>query len=634
MKDQILWIGSSWFKCLLMGFVVCQARLLFAADEVDFDKLVRIAERYDCPQPNETDDLIVGWDGSWRTIGQSNSRDAGIYRPGFVINGHSGKEVKVLMGFAKVTAKSRKTIPATRQFTLESPDERRDGFTILHNHLSSFETSVQLARMGKKDLANKLWVKFSASEYVDGGHAQEGVREMLPNPDLLLARSIFEYYKQKTLEPGCNWKDIANALDKLRSEFPTLFSAAKQDYNENYRNQFVEDLKLTVTAIEPMNGTVEERLLTWANTTGDMRHLGFYDSHNVQADQPVREIFLRGAEAIKPMVDLVGDRRLTLHVRPAVDNAREYRLRVGDLAEMLLREISGASSPVKNEWITQKPDIWLDWIANTDLTDETGFLESAAFDVRSGTTHEVPIRVMEHRHPERFIKLVETVSKNAKRYTYCHYVTDAIRDSSTISVAEKSRLLSMMSEQLPDQQKRTAVQALAYVNKDMTADLVLPLIKKIPKDVNEPYWTSEAAALTHVVMQLDDIKIWREYLQAAKNASVGLRMEMMEPMNYSYIGETNLDFRLAFLSSFLADETVRNQDADPQKYTGPCAAFTFKKISVRNYVAMTLASLILKTDDYPDDSWTPDKWEILRKEVQLQLAKRNLPDISPESIDK
>jgi hypothetical protein len=107
-------------------------------------------------------------------------------------------------------------------------------------------------------------------------------------------------------------------------------------------------------------------------------------------------------------------------------------------------------------------------------------------------------------------------------------------------------------------------------------------------------------------------------------------MEMMNPLNCSYIGTTNLDFRLAFLSSFLEDEAIRNCDREDPKFEGPCAAFTFARISVRDFVTMQLASLILETDDYPDDSWTESQWDELRKQVQAQLAKRNLPDLSSD----
>jgi len=131
------------FISIPLLFLICQTNLTVASDEMDFDKLVDIARRYNCPQPQESNQLVIGWGGSWRSIGQSNSQDAGIYRPAFVLE-KAGKTTNVLMGFATASCKSRKNIPATRDFILSSPDEGEDGYTISHNHVSSFETCIQL----------------------------------------------------------------------------------------------------------------------------------------------------------------------------------------------------------------------------------------------------------------------------------------------------------------------------------------------------------------------------------------------------------------------------------------------------------------------------------------------------------
>ena len=148
------------FNFIVLLLLSSSVSSIFANDHLDFEKLIDLASRYDCPQPSETDKLVVGWEGSWRQIGNSNSKLAGIYRPAFIKRKISNTATQVLMGFATVTCESRKTIPSTREFTLTSPKEERDGFSISHNHISSFESCIQLARRGERDLANKLWIKF------------------------------------------------------------------------------------------------------------------------------------------------------------------------------------------------------------------------------------------------------------------------------------------------------------------------------------------------------------------------------------------------------------------------------------------------------------------------------------------
>jgi hypothetical protein len=126
-------------------------------------------------------------------------------------------------------------------------------------------------------------------------------------------------------------------------------------------------------------------------------------------------------------------------------------------------------------------------------------------------------------------------------------------------------------------------------------------------------------------MQLDDMAIWRTYLRAAKRSAIGLRMEMMNPMDYYYIGTKNRNLRLAFLAAFLNDEAVRRTDTS-EKFRGPCAGFTFHKMAVRDFAAMKIAS-ILGLEDSPDEFWTPAQWNELRKKVKEKLATEKLPNL-------
>ena len=367
-------------------------------------------------------------------------------------------------------------------------------------------------------------------------------------------------------------------------------------------------------------------MVRWGNTDGDMRHLGYFDSRNLVDDAPAREIFYHGTDVIKDLLKLVDDRRLSVQVRPAIMNAPPYRKRVGDLAKNFLWDMAGATLPKTNGW-RGDPHEWTKWAEQCDFDDEAAFLRKAAFNEETGEAYEVPLRILDVRYPEQFIKFCETIGAKVTNKTYCHYFTDTIGDSK-MPIDEKRRLLTLLSKQLPEKQKRYPVQALGKIDGASSAKLVLPMILKIPQDVDEPYWTSESARLTHVVMEIDDIEVWKAYLTAAKKASVGLRMEMMNPMNYSYISGKQTKLRLAFLAEFLDDETVRDKSVNSKNFEGPSAGFTFPKISVQNFVAMKLASLLIKEHDRPDLSWTAERWSALREEVRKELAQQDLPNLT------
>jgi hypothetical protein len=170
------------------------------------------------------------------------------------------------------------------------------------------------------------------------------------------------------------------------------------------------------------------------------------------------------------------------------------------------------------------------------------------------------------------------------------------------------------------------LQNLAKLDGKKCAEILKPVLEKMPKDSEGPYWLCPEARFTHVVMQLEEDGIWLQYLRLVKQCSVGLRMEMMKPMNYTHIRNKNRDRRLAFLAAFLGDETVRDESANPDKFKGPCAASIISRIAVRDVAAMQIAS-ILDFEESPDEFWDSGQWSKLREKVRVKLAGERLPNL-------
>jgi hypothetical protein len=156
------------------------------------------------------------------------------------------------------------------------------------------------------------------------------------------------------------------------------------------------------------------------------------------------------------------------------------------------------------------------------------------------------------------------------------------------------------------------------------AELLLPLLKKLPPDSDGAYWTSPEADFRYVVMELEDDEVWREFQRAAQRSSVGLRLEMIGSGCSCGTPPKNRGRRIAFLAAYLNDATVRTMGQS--KYYGPCTAFTFKKIEVRDVAAMELAYLF-DIDEKPTDSWTADQWQAFRGQVRERLAREKLPNL-------
>lgn len=293
----------------------------------------------------------------------------------------------------------------------------------------------------------------------------------------------------------------------------------------------------------------------------------------------------------------------------------EERLRRGDLAKALLADMTGARGPAGAAALKDQPE------------SEVEFFTKAAVDLKEGKIsnfHPVPLWILGEKHPASLSQLCGQVPSKATKDAQLFTLSMAVLQSQ-LAPADKSAALGVLAERLDgDPRLRAALQPLSQVDGPRCATLLRPVLARLPKDVEEPYWTSEAASWTHVVMRLEDDEIWKAYLTAARNAAVGLRMEMMNSMNYSYVKDKNRQRRLGFLAAFLDDETVRDPSVDSFKYEGPCAAFTFKKIEVRAFVAMKIGS-ILGVEADPTEFWTAKDWASFRARVREALTKEKLP---------
>ena len=182
------------FTALVLA--VCNWSLLAACEDPDFDELAKIAERYACPQPKENDELIICLVSS-TPFGPIEPQESGIYEPAFFVEAGDKNGILVLNGFSERICRSDRKIPATRKFFINHREASRQGYIIQSNALSTFETAVQLARLGKRDVALSLWREFSTSTYIDGGHPHEGIGKLV-------------------IRPTCCWLDVFSNITKTK----------------------------------------------------------------------------------------------------------------------------------------------------------------------------------------------------------------------------------------------------------------------------------------------------------------------------------------------------------------------------------------------------------------------------------
>jgi hypothetical protein len=120
------------------------------------------------------------------------------------------------------------------------------------------------------------------------------------------------------------------------------------------------------------------------------------------------------------------------------------------------------------------------------------------------------------------------------------------------------------------------------------------------------------------MMAIDDQRPWQALLRAARRANVGLRMAMLDTIDYRDAGERQRKRRLAFLAAFLDDGSVREVKWDSKRYEG--AWSTFPRLEVRDLAAIKIGSILdLEFDPQPD--WRPEQWGEFRSRVRRALCR-------------
>ena len=590
------------------------------AKPLDAKPLVEIAKRHHLPMPPDDARLVLAHTESWRGLGSSStSRDPGIYSPAYLLKEEANGNINILRGAERETLQARNNRePLWRPFSTAEVTPQLGGHVSDFARLSAFVCAVQTAARGDTDTAQAIWLRFSAAEWWSDCQVDEDIPGQLRNQHVLLGRCIFDHLRNALLEAGVDRNDIHVRMTALLKDFPKL--------NTGLRRTLFEDLTTTINALPPKTGSVEALLLDWASRPSTMRHLGMYSDHTQTADAPAREIIARGLDAVPELIALLNDRRVTAHEQPAFMRAPARIKRVGELARQIVRQIAGDQAAFPR--YGDDTAAIVAWWEKARTRDEAAALLEGVFR-RDGEkiigVNEGPVRIVASKFAEKLPALCDEFAAHATPDAQPYALAEALAESN-LPREGRVQQLSKFAERGSLEHKRCVLQNLAKLDQQACSALLLPILGQLPSDATGPYWTSPEPGFTHVVVQLEDDKVWRAYLGAAKRSSVGLRMEMINPMDYCYIGKKNLARRLAFLSAFLDDNAVREMSGEKGQFEGPCAGFTIPRLAVRDLAAMKLASL-LGMKETPDEFWTNDQWADLRRKVKEQLKDQKLPEL-------
>ncbi len=590
---------------------------------LDADRLVGIAVQHELPLPTKGCQIVLAHGGGGSRY-FNGKRSPSCYLPAYLVEECKDGSAFMLVGCERIKVKPPFSgEPVWHPFETcqqkNAPDLRWQAY---FGHPDSFVCAVQTAATGDYKTAQIIWRRFLKEIDSLWHESINGIEvTQIPNSqDQFLAACLYSHLVRTLTQEPSAWDQVFSKMGRLFYEYPSL--------KKGTRERLYNDLQTTVTNLPPQAGSVEELLVRWSKyptKAGRRRVFGCCCWERGVEDDPARQIVYRGYAAMPELIGLLGDRRVTAHYYPGDGYYPDEIQRLGDLACELAQQMAGGKTVIPQRG--DRVAALREWWKQRQGQDEYALLRRTIF-CRVGETitgvNEYPSLILAKKYPQKLGDLCEEYERGRSTNEFDSAITDMLvaselpRKEVAEKVEEYARRGSLGN-------RLGVLQELARVDEAACAKIFLPLIRSLPSDIQGgSYWTCEEARVSHVVMELDNEEVWREFHIAAKRCSVGLRMEMMNPLDYTYIGNKNRNRRLAFLSAFLDDEGNREISGD-KRFDGPCAGFTIDRLSVRDLAAMKIASILGISGD-PDGSWNTDQWAEYRQKVKASLGKVGTTD--------
>ena len=238
-------------------------------------------------------------------------------------------------------------------------------------------------------------------------------------------------------------------------------------------------------------------------------------------------------------------------------------------------------------------------------------------DSKTEWPNRLMLKIIAKKYPQYLPKLYTTIL-DERPNLQSWPVAEAIAGSS-LPDTTKRELFLQASRHKNLEHRRIGLMQLKTFDPHEFMTVLVATLESLPPTPMEPYWKCPEAKYAHLVMATDDVRAWRTLEKVARRSDVALRMEFMNPMNYSYIGDRQRQLRLDFLASFLDDASAPDVEANPRMFDGPHAGFTFPRLEVRDLATIEIAS-IFDMPDRPDRTWTAEQWTKLRTQVKERLG--------------
>jgi hypothetical protein len=422
-----------------------------------------------------------------------------------------------------------------------------------------------------------------------------------------LIQDAWSYWEEQLTRPKVDRAPIARRLKELIGKDKELDSEVNR--------AMLKSLELALVPSKAKPGSIEaliDGLVDYTANTGTLGHF--------EPDDPYWRLAERGFEAVPALIEHLDDDRLTRGMMQGFNNFRSWHLRVRFVVGDLLEGLAGHD--IGRDWLRRQQGYGVEkaealkwWDEARKVGEERYLLDHVLpRDDKDGKTAQVnthQLRIIVAKYPRHVPDLYRTVLDKHPELESWPFIEALGRTK--LSAREKLDLFLYATGNKDMRHRLPALYAIKELDQKQFDALVLAALKALPDDVAGPYWTCREAHLAQLAAQCDDPQVWPALEKAAKRAAVGLRMELLNHMAYPPDAPHRSE-RLRLLSAFLDDEAARDRESS-KKYEGPCAGFTYRRLSVRDFVAMELADALgIEVELNPER--TPEEWAEIRGKVR------------------
>ena len=559
------------------------------------DYLLALYEAYGLPLPPAAAPLVrvhTGWKGE---------DENPLFALDFLI---SKEPLTFLVGTQMVTAKDRKDEYALIQPDAEAAHDARAAWRCVFEFNCGLATALQCHARGWKALSKKIleqpfWgnaVNFNSTLYQPANLSAKTA----------LAKLAWAHWENELIRPGTDRLEIYKRMKTLHKENP--------DFGESYLGSLLESLEQTVAPKKSAPGSVEALI-------DDLTELSTLTrSRSDKPDEKVVRILALGFDAIPALMAHADDIRLTRTYTPGVMRMPTHHKTIKEMVRDILQDLCDGDPATLQEW----------WAKAQRQGEEAYLLEHVLpRDPKKEWPNHFLLRMLSIRYPKDLPKIYRTVLEQRPQIQSWP-ICDAIAESALLA-EEKKALFLMAARHSNLVHRSTAFWKLKNLDHENFVELLVATLQTCSKKPKGPFWKCGESSFANLVAETKDPRAWKALLAMAQRVDVGLRMEFMNPMDYTYIEKRQFRQRLWFLAHFLQDETIRDKrgkEDDGEPFDGPHAAFTIPVITVQDFAARQLASLLDLNAD-PKADWKAEQWSFLREAVRKKLADLKI-EASPE----